>query len=646
MYKIALTISFFFVTVGAKADKMPLLNRFTVAQLKTMLQPIERWQPFPAINDRAAWATANSKLLQQHLHNANKLLSYRWLSLPATASLAFGRKGDRDAYENISLPKRRNLGTLLLGELAENKGQFIDHIIDGVWSICEESFWGVPAHLRRGKMYNGLKAPALDTVDIFAAETAAYLAWVDFFLGEKLDSISVSIRKRIYKEVDERIFTPLETKSFFWMTMTNGRPPNNWNPWICSNWLAAILLLEKNEERRAAHVKKILVVLDEYLKHFSPDGGIDEGPVYWGASVASFYDALALLNSATNNAFRYIFQEPLVKRMGQYIYTAHIGGSYFLNFSDAFPTLNADVDLIYRYGRDVGDKAMMQFAAEFPKREDSLIHLYFFSRNLFALFLQKEKISADDLPKTKDVWYPHLQVLIAKDNVQKGKGFFLAAKGGHNDESHNHNDIGNYVVYYDGKPLIIDVGRGTYTARTFSNRRYEIWSNRSEYHNTITVNGQQQPAGRPWRATALEAKMDKKSATLSMELKEAYPVEAGITSARRSIALQRGRGVSVQTILAGADSIRVQEHLITPYQPAVATPGSIHIRLESKNGTGKIFVVRYDAKTIDPLIEKIAMNAPEDKGIRETWGENLFRITLQTKLNKKGTLAFDIVPAQ
>jgi hypothetical protein len=74
-------------------------------------------------------------------------------------------------------------------------------------------------------------------------------------------------------------------------------------------------------------------------------------------------------------------------------------------------------------------------------------------------------------------------------------------QGGHNDESHN--DIGNYVVYYDGQPLLIDVGRGTYTSKTFSNRRYEIWYNRSDYHNVPTVNGVTQAPGHAFKATGV-----------------------------------------------------------------------------------------------------------------------------------------------
>jgi hypothetical protein len=85
--------------------------------------------------------------------------------------------------------------------------------------------------------------------------------------------------------------------------------------------------------------------------------------------------------------------------------------------------------------------------------------------------------------------------MVARDKEGSTDGLFVAAKGGHNDESHNHNDIGNYVIYYNGQPVLIDVGRGTYTRKTFSSRRYDIWYNCSDYHNVPTINGVTQPAG-------------------------------------------------------------------------------------------------------------------------------------------------------
>ena len=50
-------------------------------------------------------------------------------------------------------------------------------------------------------------------------------------------------------------------------------------------------------------------------------------------------------------------------------------------------------------------------------------------------------------------------------------GWTLAAKGGSNAESHNHNDVGSFIAYYDSAPVLVDPSCGTYTKQTFSEGR-------------------------------------------------------------------------------------------------------------------------------------------------------------------------------
>ena len=47
-----------------------------------------------------------------------------------------------------------------------------------------------------------------------------------------------------------------------------------------------------------------------------------------------------------------------------------------------------------------------------------------------------------------DFWLPDTEVGGARDKEGSFTGFFFGAKGGFNDESHNHNDVGSCVMYY------------------------------------------------------------------------------------------------------------------------------------------------------------------------------------------------------
>src|SRR6185437_11634252 len=427
MKKITLLLFVLIAGLQLSAQDQNLLSgRYSADSLKMLLIPPDQWTPFPKINDRDGWAKADGPMMKALVKRAESYINYDWPSIPATTSLLIQRTGNRSEYESISFKKREVLGTLVLAEVYENEGRFIDPIINGVWNICEESWWGAPAHLPRTKAYSGLMDVSAPFVELFGAETACFLSWVDYFVGDKLDAVSPQIRKRIYYEVNNRIFQPLMTKPHGWMTKNaNGRPPNNWNPWICSNWLNAALLLEKDEAKRTAMVSKILTVLDQFVNPYPQDGGCDEGPGYWGAAAASLYDNIAMLNLATHNAFQYVFEDEKIKNMGRFIYRAQIGKKYFLDFADADPQPGMAASMIYRFGKDINDPDMMKFGAFYREPEDGRIGRFHYFRNLYALFMQDEYQKAPQgLPLPADVWLPGIQVMIARDKEGSTDGLF------------------------------------------------------------------------------------------------------------------------------------------------------------------------------------------------------------------------------
>jgi hypothetical protein len=616
---------------GSGQNKNLLSGKYSGAALKNVLIPGSSWKPFPKINDREGWSKADQKMLQGFLRQADSLKDYQWPYIPATKSLLIERTGDRNEYQSVSFEKRNVLGTLLMAEIYENKGRFTDAIINGVWSICEESWWGVPAHLPRGKEYSGLMDVTAPFVDLFAAETGTFLAWVDYYMGDKLDAVSPQIRKRIYVETNKRLFEPLMNKPHGWMTTNaNGRPPNNWNPWICSNWLNTALLVEKDEDKRTAMVEKVLKVLDEFVNPYPQDGGCDEGPGYWGAAAASLYDNISMLNLASNNAFRYIYDDEKIKNMGRFIYRAQIGEDYFLNFADADPQPTMAASMIYRFGKDIGDRQMMDFGAFYRKDEDNKLGRFHYFRNFYSLFLQDEFQKAEQrLPLPADVWLPDIQVMLARDKQGSVDGFFVAAKGGHNDESHNHNDIGNYVVYYNGLPLLIDVGRGTYTRKTFSDKRYEIWYNCSDYHNVPTINGFTQPPGSRFRAANVKYTNKKDAAVISMDIAASYPAEAGVQSWQRSVTLNRHKNVTISDKLILNKTEKLEQHLMTCYPAEVNKAGEVIIHFKDSDGKVKDFKVVFDRNKMNAAVEKIPLTAMEDQGIIEKWGDNIYRINFE-----------------
>ena len=332
------------------------------------------------------------------------------------------------------------------------------------------------------------------------------IAWTLYLLEDQLNEVSPLIVPRCKQELKERILDPcLERNDFWWMGF-EANHINNWNPWVNSNWLATMLLIENNPQRRTATVAKILRSLDLFLDSYHDDGGCDEGPSYWNRAGASLFDCLEWLYSASGGKID-VYGYPLIQDMGRYIYRAHIADRWFINFADASAQVKISPELVWRYGRRIGDPLLEGFGAwaaalAFEKKPapDG-----FLSRRLWQLLNMRQLMETEgSQPYVRDVWLDGIQVMAARSQQGSSDGFYVAAKGGHNNESHNHNDVGNYIVYFDGRPVLVDAGVGVYTAKTFSDRRYEIWTMQSAYHNLPTINGMMQQPGKEYSARESE----------------------------------------------------------------------------------------------------------------------------------------------
>ncbi len=476
---------------AAEAPSRRLLTgRFPLENLARVLLPRERWLPFAPASTRAGWEALPAPARKDLVAAGERHLGKEWPLLPASVFLEYARDGNRSRYEAIRSARRERLRELVVAECVEAKGRFTDEVVNGVWATCEETFWGVPAHLSLQKAGSGLPDVTEPVVDLFAAETASLLAWTDYLLGPQLGGINKLLRPRVQYEMQRRILVPnLERNDFWWMGFDPKRASslNNWTPWIDSNWLTAALLMEPDEKRRVTAVHKILRSLDRFLDGYADDGGCDEGPGYWGRAGGSLFDCLELLYSATGGAADF-YREPLIQEIGRYIYRVHIAGDWFINFADASARNRINPELVFRYGKAIADEKMQAMAGYAAAGRGDRIGADSLGRQLAALFLSGGLASVPARPPlVRDAWMPGIQVMAARAKEGSTDGLYLAAQGGHNAESHNHNDVGNFIVFAGGQPVIIDVGVETYTAKTFSGSRYDIWTMQSAYHNLPTI---------------------------------------------------------------------------------------------------------------------------------------------------------------
>lgn len=73
-------------------------------------------------------------------------------------------------------------------------------------------------------------------------------------------------------------------------------------------------------------------------------------------------------------------------------------------------------------------------------------------------------------PFTLDAFFPNLGLWVVRGRDETGSLWELAAKGGHNDEHHNHNDVGSFILNIDGVPMLTEIGAREYV-KDFSRRK-------------------------------------------------------------------------------------------------------------------------------------------------------------------------------
>jgi hypothetical protein len=147
---------------------MRLADCFTAARLAEHLRA---WRPYPPAADRRYWERVPGETREHLLAQAAPFSERPWPLLTATLYGRFKADGDRQAYERPYFARRDKLIAAVLTAVLTGDAGTAD-ITDGIWLLCEESTWCLPAH-----QPGGLPDPDNPHVDLFAAETAALLAW-------------------------------------------------------------------------------------------------------------------------------------------------------------------------------------------------------------------------------------------------------------------------------------------------------------------------------------------------------------------------------------------------------------------------------------------------------------------------------------
>lgn len=618
---------------------MPSLQSFaTLEQLTERFKSTDGVRRFPPCSDRKAWENFAKNELQKKyaehiISEAKKINNSPWPDCSIKLFTQFIRNGNRINYEMPYFERRQRLVILTIAECLENKGEYIEEIAEGLWHILSEPTWVLPAHERYNQPDPAPLKQKYEVVDLFSSQTALIMTAVLELLQPQFESYSKAFIDRIKQEIIQRVIVPLEADGQEpWWLQKEIKFPSNWIPWCCANSFgAAVSVLKDDPERLAKLVWKMHSAVDKFIGVYKNDGACDEGPQYWHPSVGQMYQFMDQLNRRTDGLYNDFFKQQKIRRMGEFITDLNLTGKYFLNYSDATGKMtNLSPGLVYSFGESINNELMKSFIIDYVKTSNindmtntQALRSLTIMDYLMLFRLPDDMQNANFTPRELN-YFADRNIFIARQTPEDtAKGIIGAIKGGHNNEGHNHNDVAQFTVYVNGKPLIVDAGAGTYTRKTFSTDRYSIWWIGGMGHNAPQINGNYQMAGIEYHAKVKEFNPAPDAPSLTLDISKIYRPEAGVKEAVRKFTVDRKNGkVTVNDSLSmhNSSSNKIELKLFTPQKPVSFNDNSVKWN---------------DAEMSLKNIKCVSVNEIDfenDAKLVSVWGK-LYCINLTTEIN-------------
>lgn len=467
--------------------------------------------------------------------NADTILDY-------ASFMCYYTTGSRMEYQSKYFARRRKLGQALMLSLLYEEEEYLNALCESIWEICNEITWVLPAHLADVKVEDYRTHIAL-----FAAETAHSLAEADYLMGDRLP---IRIRELIRHEVTTRTFDAYESRPYFWEKLVS-----NW-PGVCAGSIG-MAYLYLAPERFEGVKDRLLEVMEHFLRSYGDDGSNTEGISYWQYGFWMYLNFADMLYRHSEGVIDLRHGEK-VDKIAKFLQRIVMRKNITISFSDgsrsyAFQHIGLLGYLTKNYEGVV-------IGATVPGKIG------------IAECAKPTWIVRDFLWAEPDCFSPSNELQIGMEYMEdakwymvKNKKYTFAAKGGHNNEGHNHNDVGNFILATDEGQMIADLGAMEYTAACFNGHtRYTLLQNSSLGHSVPIIDGMAQRSGEKYHAEVKTVT----DTEFVMELQDAY--ETDIEKITRAFEMQESGVVMTDTYTLNefADH-RITERFISLLAPEV-----------------------------------------------------------------------------
>ena len=482
----------------------------------------------PEMSDRAFWDHCVDRRLRSQIIALGDKVPASGPVLPDEALyMEYSRTGKRAGYEKVYFDYLAAIDRLALAACLSGDEKYVRRLEPLLAPLCGLPSWLRPAHDVGQKNWKGEAV----TIDLVSSHVGWRLALLRQVFRSRFSPETVSMLDR---ELEKRVIAPFER-------MVAGRQPphwlyarNNWNIVCLANVGGTLLAADLAPERRWKLLDAVIKHSTYFLDGFGTDGYCSEGMSYWSYGFGRYLILSLALYKASDGKLN-LMDRPQARLAGKYPEKIRISETLFPAFSDCTPGVAMPRNWI----------GVRDYLTGTPSEYWKSVRIYsrpsFTEAALLLNFPRPEQKSGDvKLPPASFSEFPDAGIFVMRPAAGAKTRLSAAVKGGSNDEFHNHNDVGGFVLAVDGTvPVIVDPGSEYYSGRSFSSRRYESNLNNSFGHSVPRINGELQIAGKNTRSKVVKKEVSDEQIRIAFDIRNAYRQVPGIGKLERTFRYSR-----------------------------------------------------------------------------------------------------------
>ena len=544
-----------------------------------------------------------------HLEEMTQVYAHTPIEAPTFQQYAsFQRIGERHGFDQAMYALRTRLNTMSLAVLLDVKGareQYEDILYAFLhlptWSLSAhylygglEDYWDIPRgpYDETGRV-RGLGRDRKQSLDLCSTSAAFMLCEMAQLLEGRIEPCLIRWSRQ---ECFERVLSPFMCLSPFPHFEIN---PNNWSGVCMSSIGAAAIYLITDERTLAPVLMRVLEALRVHEGGYNEDGASPEGFGYWQYGFEYYLMFAELLKRRTGGRIDLMDDEKM-RRVAGFGTDCCFGKTLKLPFGDSNWRGVYD-EAVRRMVGGMGIPVPPQgdtkasFMAAFEHGPLQLRHL---------IWTMRPRPSALSFPRS--AVYPSSECFMGFYHTQEDP-VYLLAKGGNNGESHNHNDVGSFVVIRGDQMLAADTSGGDYSRDYFGEKRYTYFAARSGGHNLPLVGGIEQEGHGSCRCRAFRADTQEEADLIQMDLTGTLKCPE-LTAFTRTLRGERRTGrIETEDRFCLSGPAEIRDRIVMLAKPKELSPGVWRV------GGDAGMTLRFDARALDAHLSSVSHSVSGQK---------------------------------